>query len=314
MLGAARTGQSRPAVTLALGAEVRAALRAGRAVVALETTLICHGLPPPGNRAFAHSLEEEVRAAGAVPATVAVLDGRLRVGLDPDDLDRLATTPDVLKASARDLAYAVATGRPAATTVAGTIAAAAMAGIGVMATGGIGGVHRGGERSLDVSADLFELARRPVAVVCSGAKVILDLPRTVEVLETLGVSVVGFGTDELPGFYCARTGLTVARIDVVGTLAALVRARRAIDPDGGVVVAQPPPADLAFGRDEIEGLVGAAVTQARAAGVHGAAETPFLLAEIARATSGASVRLNEALVRANARLAAALAVELIRQA
>ncbi|WGF88980.1 pseudouridine-5'-phosphate glycosidase [Marinivivus vitaminiproducens] len=294
--------------------DVAHAMEDGRGVVALETTLICHGLPRPGNRAFAHRLEEVVRQAGAVPATIGVLDGAIRVGLTAEEIDRIATADDVLKASTRELAFAVATGRMAATTVASTIHVAGKVGISIMATGGLGGVHRGGESSLDVSADLGELARQPVAVVCAGAKIILDLARTLEVLESLSVPVLGLGTGEFPGFYTAETGLPVRRVDGIEELARLVHAQRAIDPGVGIVVAQKPPAELALSARAAEALVSDAIAAARSAKVTGAAETPYVLAHMAERSRGTTVALNEALVLENARVAAELAAVLARTA
>lgn len=290
--------------------EVADALRHGRPVVALESTLICHGIPRPRNLALARALEARVRAGGAVPATVALLGGRARVGLAGDELEWLATTDGVAKCSPRDLAPVLAAGVPGATTVAGTIFLAARAGIRVMATGGIGGVHRGGEGSLDVSTDLHELRRSGVAVVCAGAKVVLDLPRTLEVLETLGVPVLGHGTDDFPAFYVRESGLPVARLDGPEALARAVAAQAALGWPAGIVVANPPPAGLAFDHAEMAGLVAAALSAARAAGVSGRDETPFLLAHLAEASGGRTVTLNEALVLANAGLAADLAVRL----
>lgn len=294
-------------MTLRVHPEVAAALAAGHPVVALETTLICHGIPRPRNRALACALEAEVRAGGAVPATIAVLDGELRVGLENGELLRLADRMDVMKASTADLALALATGRCAATTVASTIFAASMAGITVMATGGLGGVHRGAETTMDISADLHELTRSPVAVVCSGAKSILDLPRTVEALETRGVTLVGLDTDELPAFYSRRSGLRVARIAGIDGAAAVVRQQAELGWPSAVVVAVPPPDDLALAPDAMERLVAAALADARAAGISGKDETPFVLAHMARATQGRTTDLNAALVLRNAAVAAALA-------
>lgn len=290
--------------------EVARALAEGRPVVALESTLICHGLPRPRNLHLARAVEAAVRAEGAVPATVAVVDGAVRLGLDAATLQRLAEAEGVAKCSPRDLPLAMARGGLGATTVAGTIRVAAALGVRVMATGGIGGVHRGGETSLDVSADLFELARSGVAVVCSGAKVILDLPRTLEVLETLGVPVAAFGTGEFPAFYARASGLPVPRLDDLEELAALVRAQAALGWPSGLVIANPPPAELALPRGELEAWIGDALAEARARGVRGGAETPALLAALARLSGGRTVALNEALVLANARLAARLAAAL----
>jgi pseudouridine-5'-phosphate glycosidase len=288
--------------------EVAQALAHGRAVVALETTLICHGLPRPRNLDLARAIEQAVRAEGATPATIAVLDGRIRVGLDDAALVRLAQAEGVVKCSPRDLPVVMAQGALGATTVAGTIRIAAAAGLRVMATGGIGGVHRGGEASLDVSADLYELARSGVVVVCSGAKIILDLPRTIEMLESLAVPVVCHGTDSFPAFYARESGLRVPRIDDLAGLAALVRAQAALGWPGGMVIANPPPESLALPCEELEGWIETALAEARGRGIAGKDETPFLLAELARRSAGRTVTLNEALVLENARLAARLAV------
>ena len=287
--------------------EVAAALAAGHPVVALETTLICHGIPKPRNIALALAIETAVREEGAVPATVGVLDGVVKVGLSGSELERLALAEHVVKCGARDIAVVLARRELGATTVGGTIRIAAGQGIRVMATGGIGGVHRGGETSLDVSADLPELARSGVAVVCSGAKIILDLPRTLEVLETLGVPVVGMGTDLFPAFYVRSSGLGVARVDGIEELVALLDVQAGMGWPSGVVIANPPPAELAFSKTEAEAMLGQALSEARAEGIIGQAETPFLLARLAALSEGRSVTLNEALVLENARLAAALA-------
>lgn len=305
--------QARPDVMpIELAPKVAQALAEGRAVVALESTLICHGIPRPRNLELALEVERTVSALGAVPATVAVIDGRVRVGLDEAALVRLAEAEDVMKCSTRDLALALAQGRLGATTVAATIFVAGRVGIPVMATGGLGGVHRGGQDSLDISADLHELGRAPVAVVCSGAKSILDLPRTLEVLETAGVTLVGFGTDELPAFYARESGLAVPAVRSLAELRDLIRQQAALGWPGAVVVANPPPERLALPGATVEALVRAAVAAAREQGVRGAAETPFVLAHMARASGGATVALNEALVIENARLAAALAAALAR--
>jgi pseudouridine-5'-phosphate glycosidase len=294
-------------MTIDLAPDVALALAEGRPVVALESTLICHGIPRPRNLELAFDLERAVMDEAAVPATIAVIDGRIKVGLTAEELVRLATADSVSKCSTRDLAFALAGGGLGATTVASTIFIAARAGIRIMATGGLGGVHRGGEASLDISADLHELARAPVAVVCSGAKSILDLPRTLEVLETMGVTVAGFGTDRLPAFYAADSGLAIPALADIAAAARLVREQAALGWPSGIVIANPPPAKLALTSDAVEALASAAIAAARREGVHGAAETPFVLAHMARASAGATVTLNEALVIANARLAARIA-------
>lgn len=295
-----------------LSPEVANALSRGEAVVALESTLICHGIPRPRNLELALAVESAVRAEGAVPATVALLDGRLRIGLDEAELRRLATTDDVVKCSTRDLAWVMAAGLAGATTVAGTIYAAARAGIRVMATGGLGGVHRGGESSLDVSADLHELARSSTAVVCSGAKSILDLPRTLEVLESLGVPVLGLGTAELPAFYSRESGLSIPALAGVEAAALVLRRQETLGWPSGILLANPPPTDLALPASEVECLVTDALEASRAAGIAGKGETPFALAHMARASGARTVTLNEALVLSNAVMAARIAMAACR--
>ncbi|MFQ5774912.1 MAG: pseudouridine-5'-phosphate glycosidase [Kiloniellaceae bacterium] len=288
--------------------QVAAALAAGRSVVALETTLLAHGLPPPHNLEAVRRMDAAVRAAGAVPATIGVLDGKVRVGLDAGEIARFATAKDVAKVSRRDLAAVLAGKACGATTVAASVACAALAGIRVFATGGIGGVHRGGERSLDVSADLSELARSPVAVVCAGAKAILDLPRTLEVLETAGVPVIGYGTDEFPAFFTRRSGLALdARVDTPEEAANLLRAHWGLGPGGGVVIANPPPAEAAPDSDSLERWIEQALATAQAQGVRGKAVTPFVLARLAELSGGRTVAANLALLEANARLAGQIA-------
>jgi pseudouridine-5'-phosphate glycosidase len=294
--------------------EVARALRERRPVVALESTIITHGMPWPDNLATARRVEDAVRAQGAVPATVAVVDGRLRAGLGADELEALARAgPAVPKLSRRDLPMALARGGFGATTVATTMIAAAMAGIRVFATGGIGGVHRGGASSLDISADLTELARTPVAVVCAGAKAILDLRLTLEVLETQGVPVVGWCTDELPAFYSRRSGLRVPlRCDRLDELARMLRLQWDGGLGGGALVANPIPAEAEIPYETIGPAIDAAVQEAEAAGIHGAAVTPHLLARLNAVTAGRSLAANIALVLDNARLAAGLAAALLK--
>jgi pseudouridylate synthase len=290
--------------------EVGAALRDGRPVVALESTLIAHGLPRPLNLDTARRAEAAVRQEGAVPATIAVLRGVPTIGLTDVELQGLAGADGVLKASSRDLAVVVAQKRTAATTVAATMGLAERAGIRVFATGGIGGVHRGAAQTWDVSADLGELARTPVAVVCAGAKSILDLPRTLEVLETLSVPVVGYCTDDFPAFYVRSSGLPLAaRVDSPAEAAALLTARWALG-GAGVVLAQPLEAAAALELEDFETALTEAERQAAAQGVRGPALTPFLLARLAEITGGRTLRANQALIVANARLAAQVAGEL----
>ncbi len=296
-------------MNLAVHPEVAAALAARRAVVALESTVIAHGLPRPQNLAAARALEEEVRGLGSTPATIAIADGRAVVGADDALLVRLADDPGVAKVSLRDLAPVLARRGLGATTVAATVEIAARAGINVMATGGIGGVHRGGERSFDESADLEAIARHPVCVVCAGAKLVLDLALTLERLETLGVPVVGYGTGELPAFYVRSSGLPLEhRVD--DALAAARVAREQLARGAGIVIAVPIAAGDALDRREAEAEVARALQAAERQGVRGAALTPFLLAQLSDATGGRSLAANLSLLRANARVAAQIALAL----
>ncbi len=296
--------------------EVAAALGEGRPVVALETTVLAHGLPPPHNLETARAMERAVRAAGAVPATLGLIGGRVRVGLDAAELARFAD-PDErpAKVSHRDLGPVLAASGLGATTVAATLACAARAGIRLLATGGIGGVHRsgpaGGADRLDVSADLTELARAPVAVVCAGAKAVLDLPRTLEVLETQGVPVLGYGCDEFPAFYARRSGLRLeARVDTPMAAAAALRAHWRLGLPGGLVIAVPPPAASALDVEELEPWIGQALAEAAAQGVAGQAVTPFLLARLAALSAGRTLAANTALLVHNARIGGEIAVAL----
>jgi pseudouridylate synthase len=291
------------------------ALRMGRPVVALESTLIAHGLPWPLNLATARDAEAAVRKEGAVPATIAVWRGRPTVGLTDAELEVLAGARNLRKASTRDLAAAVAQGATAATTVAATMALAHLAGLRVFATGGIGGVHpRGLVNVPDVSSDLTELARTPVAVVCAGAKSILDLAATLEVLETNGVPVIGYGTEDFPAFYVETSGLPVsARVDSPQEAAALLKVHWALG-GAGVVLALPLPKEVALDIGALVGPMERAEQLAADANVHGGARTPFLLARLAELTDGATLRANRALVVANARLAARVAVALAGEA
>ena len=297
---------------LRLSDEVRDALAAGRPVVALESTVIAHGLPRPDNLTVAREMQEAVRAEGAIPATVAVMDGQIVVGLSDADLERLATTElPVAKASRRGLAVALAQKTLAATTVAGTLACAALAGIRVFATGGVGGVHRGAAHSFDISADLIELGRAPVVTVCAGVKAILDLTLTLEYLETQGVAVIGAQTDELPAFYYRSSGLRVPfRADSPGEIAAIARVQWESGLGGGLLVACPIPEADALPETVFTNALTQAERDAEAAGVTGPAITPFLLGRIATLTGGASVAANRALLLNNATWAARIAAAL----
>ena len=293
--------------------EVRHALASGTPVVALESTLISHGLPTPLNLETAHRLEATVRASGAVPATVGVIDGRVTIGLDGDELALLATAPGVRKCSRRDLPAAIAGGAHGATTVAATLALMARAGVRVLATGGIGGVHRGAETTFDVSADLAELARTPAVVVCAGAKALLDLPRTVELLETLSVPVLGWQTDELPAFYTRGSGLPVSqRVADAVEVARIADTAWQLDLCRGLLLAVPPPEDAALAAADAERALDEALGEADRRGIRGAAITPFLLDAVARATDGRSLAANVALLEQNARIGAAVALALAR--
>lgn len=294
---------------LSVQPEVAAALSESRPVVALESTLIAHGMPYPRNVETARAMETTVRRAGAVPATIAVLDGRIRVGLSDEDLERLATGVAIGKLSRRDLPVALATGSDGATTVAATMICADLADIRVFATGGIGGVHRGGDVTLDISADLDELARTNVAVVCAGAKAILDLPKTLEYLETRGVPVLGYATDEFPAFYARTCGLTVThRCDTAEDVARIMRAKWTLGLDGGVVVGNPIPETAALDTAIVETAIAQALADADHAGIVGKALTPFLLARLEDLTGGQSLAANRALVIDNADVAARIAV------
>jgi pseudouridylate synthase len=301
---------------LAFSPEVRAALDAGRPVVALESTLISHGLPYPQNVAVARASEAAIRAAGATPATVAVHDGQILVGLDDAELQALATAPagTVFKAARPSLAAALAAGGWAATTVSATMIVAEAAGIRVLATGGIGGVHRGAfgaAASLDVSSDLEELARTQVAVVCAGPKAILDLPLTLEYLETRGVPVMAIGQDEVPGFYSTSSGVRAPYVAAdIREAARIVATHLGLGLGSGILLCTPVPAAEALPQAEARAAVEDAIADAEAAGVHGPALTPWLLARIAELTDGASIRANTALIENDARVAGLLAVAL----
>jgi pseudouridine-5'-phosphate glycosidase len=290
--------------------EVAGALKAGLPIVALESTIIAHGMPWPQNFETALAVEDEVRAHGAVPATIAILDGRLKAGLAHDEIERFSRTgPVIAKASRRDIPILIANGGTGATTVAGTMIVAARAGIRVFATGGIGGVHRGAQASFDISADLHELARTPVAVVCAGAKSILDLPLTLEYLETHGVPVIGYRTDRFPAFYTRDSGLAIdARFDEPDAIARVMQAKWALGLDGGIVVANPIPEAHEMDVESLERATERALAEANAQGITGKMLTPFVLARVNALTDGRSLRSNIVLVRNNARLAARIAV------
>jgi pseudouridine-5'-phosphate glycosidase len=293
---------------LRIAEEVRAAIAGRRPVVALETTIVTHGMPYPENIATARSLEYEIRGRGAVPATIAVLRGAVRIGLSDSELEELATSKDVLKLSRNDLAYAIATGRPGATTVAATMICARFAGIRVFATGEIGGVHRGAERTFDISADLEELARTSVAVVCAGAKALLDLPKTLEYLETRGVPVIGYRTSEFPAFWSRSSGLPVPlRLDSTEEIARLLELKWSLGLEGGALVTNPVDAVDEIPAAEMSRYIETAVSEAAARGIRGKAVTPHILARLVEITGGRSLRSNIALVQSNARLAAELA-------
>jgi len=292
-----------------LGLEVAEALAAGRPVVALESTIISHGMPYPDNLATAHSLEAQVRAHGAVPATIAVIDGVARAGLDAAMLERLGSDAKVVKASGRDLATVMVRKLSAGTTVSATMRIAELAGIAVFATGGVGGVHRGAETTFDISADLAELARTGTAVVCAGVKSILDIPKTLEYLETQRVPVIAYGTDEFPAFYSRLSGERVdQRLDTPGEIAEAIWLHRRLGSGTGLLIANPIPSAEALDRGAIDQAIATAVAEAKARGIGGKALTPFLLSRINELTLGESLRSNIALVRNNAALAAKIAV------
>jgi pseudouridine-5'-phosphate glycosidase len=298
-----------PPTWLRISDEVATAIAAGRGVVALESSLIAQGLPVPHNLETARAAEAAVREAGAVPATVAVENGRLVVGADEALLERLADPErTVAKAGSRDLGPLLAARGLASTTVSATMRAAHLAGIAVFATGGIGGVHRDAATSFDVSSDIDELAATPVAVLCSGAKSILNLPATLELLESRRVPVIGYGTDQLPAFYSVTSGLGVPhRVDGPEAAAAAIAAHRSIPGSGGILIVQPPPAELAIDRDEVEGWIRDALAEAEREGIRGGAVTPQLLGHLGRASGGRTLRVNVALIVANARTAGTIA-------
>ncbi|RMC95069.1 pseudouridine-5'-phosphate glycosidase [Aquitalea palustris] len=294
--------------------EVAAALAAGQPVVALESTIISHGMPYPQNVETALQVEAEVRAHGAVPATIAIINGRLKAGLSRDDIEVLGKNGrEVVKVSRRDIPFIVAAGQTGATTVASTMIVAAMAGIRVFATGGIGGVHRGAQQSFDISADLQELAQTPLAVVCAGAKSILDLGLTLEYLETHGVPVIGYQTATLPAFFTRDSAFKVDyRLDSPAAIAAVMKAKWDLQLQGGMVVANPIPAQYALSSASIDAAIEQALAEASTQGIGGKESTPFLLARVCELTGGNSLAANIQLVLNNARLAAAIASDYCR--
>ncbi|MBR0555284.1 pseudouridine-5'-phosphate glycosidase [Ciceribacter sp. L1K23] len=305
------TKHNLPQLPLAYSKEVSDAKARGAPIVALESTIITHGMPYPGNLAMARSVEDIIRHAGAVPATIAVIDGTLHIGLDADQIEKLAQATNVMKVSRADLAFAIAERRTGATTVAATMIAAARAGISVFATGGIGGVHRGAEESFDISADLEELARTGVLVVCAGAKAILDIPKTLEVLETRGVPVVTFGSEDFPAFWSRVSGLkSPLTLSSPEAIANFQRTRESLGIDGGMLIANPVPEEFEIPREEMEIYIGRALASAEREEIAGKAVTPFLLDNIFHLTAGRSLKTNIALVENNARLAAEIAVAL----
>lgn len=297
---------------LDISPEVAAALADGKPVVALESTIISHGMPWPQNYETARQVEQIIRDAGAVPATIAILDGRLKAGLSDDEIQVLAKAgQEVAKCSRRDLPYVIARGQHGATTVAATMIIADLAGIRVFATGGIGGVHRGAQQSFDISADLQELAHTSVAVICAGAKSILDLALTREYLETQGVPVLGYQTETLPAFYTRDSDETVDyRLDSDAEIADFLAAKWALGLDGGVVIANPIPTEFAMDKAAIDAAIEQALSEAQEQGIAGKASTPFLLARVAELTGGDSLASNIQLVFNNARLAAGIAIQL----
>ncbi|MDP3447041.1 MAG: pseudouridine-5'-phosphate glycosidase [Eubacteriales bacterium] len=293
--------------------EIQEALDTNKPVVALESTILSHGMPYPENVGFAAEVEKVVRAEGAVPATTALIGGRIKVGLSPSELETMCRAENVGKVSRRDMATYLAMQKNGATTVATTMICAAMAGVKVFATGGIGGVHRGGEVTMDVSADLQELKQTPVAVVCAGAKQILDIGRTLEYLETMGVPVLGNGTSDFPAFYCRKSGFGVdyAAKDEA-EIAAIIKTKWNLGLEGGVLIGNPIPEEYALDFDEMERVINAALAEADEKGVRGKEITPFLLAKIKQITKGVSFASNVQLAYHNARVAARIATELCK--
>lgn len=296
---------------LQLSQPVAAALESGKPIVALESTIITHGMPWPQNLETALAVEQTILDAGSVPATIAVMDGKIRVGISSEDLTRLAKLKEVRKLSRADLAHALVLGEAGSTTVAATMICAQLAGIKVFATGGLGGVHRGVSETMDISADLGEFLKSAVTVVCAGAKAILDVPKTLEMLETLGVPVLSYGTDTFPAFWSRDSGLaSPLRLDTPEQIADFIQTRAVLGQEGGLVVANPVPASAEIDRQDLEPLISKALEEANAAGIGGKDVTPYLLQRIFELTDGRSLETNVALVKNNAVLAAQIAAAL----
>ncbi|HIX04611.1 MAG TPA: pseudouridine-5'-phosphate glycosidase [Candidatus Fournierella merdipullorum] len=298
---------------LDIAPEVKSAVEAGKPVVALESTILSHGMPYPENLTFAAEVERIIRAEGAIPATMAIIDGRMKVGLSAGELELMCKGENVAKVSRRDLPILLATGGTGATTVASTMILASLAGIPVFATGGIGGVHRGAETTMDISADLQELAHTPVAVVCAGAKMILDIGLTLEYLETMGVPVLGYNTDQFPAFYCRKSGFGVDyTAKSAAEIAKIARTKWDLGLAGGMLIGNPVPEEYALDFDEMSAVIDKALAAAKEDGVRGKNITPYLLAHIVEYTGGKSLATNIQLAYNNARLAAKVAVELAK--
>ena len=298
---------------LSITPEIKEALEAGKPVVALESTILSHGMPYPENVEFAHKVEEIVRGEGAIPATTAIIGGKLKVGLNSEELEIMCKADGVGKVSRRDVSVYLATGKTGATTVATTMIIAAMAGIKVFATGGIGGVHRGAQETFDISADLQELAKTPVGVVCAGAKSILDIGLTLEYLETMGVPVLGMGTDDFPAFYCRKSGYKVDfNVESPEMAANILHTKWEAGMEGGAVLANPIPQEYELDFDEMEGVINKALAMAKEQGIHGKATTPFLLSHIKDLTHGVAFASNVQLAYNNARMASKIAVAMTK--
>ena len=298
---------------LDIAPEVKSAVEAGKPVVALESTILSHGMPYPENLTFAAEVERIIRAEGAIPATMAIIDGRMKVGLSAGELELMCKGENVAKVSRRDLPILLATGGTGATTVASTMILASLAGIPVFATGGIGGVHRGAATTMDISADLQELAHTPVAVVCAGAKMILDIGLTLEYLETMGVPVLGYNTDQFPAFYCRKSGFGVDyTAKSAAEIAKIARTKWGLGLAGGMLIGNPVPEEYALDFDEMSAVIDKALAAAEKDHVHGKNITPYLLAHIVEYTGGKSLATNIQLAYNNARLAAKVAVELAK--